>query len=117
MRILLADDQEDVRSGLRILLEQETEWEIVGEAEGVKELLLLTQKQRPDLVLLDWELSCSRVSDVIPLLRALNPQLHIIALSGRPEARAYAMAAGVDGFVSKGDHPETLLDTIRRIGS
>lgn len=112
MRILLADDQREVRSGLKILLEQEPDLDIAGEAEGISELLLQTQRTQPDIVLVDWELSNFRIADVVPVLRALRSGLKIIALSGRPESCCSAMAAGVDGFVSKGDQPEKLIETI-----
>jgi DNA-binding NarL/FixJ family response regulator len=115
MRILLADDQKDVRLGLRVLLEQESDINIIGEAAGVSELMIEMQKGQPDIVLLDWELSSLRVADLVPVLRTLCPGLRIIALSERPESRSSALSAGVDAFVSKGDQPERLLETISNI--
>lgn len=115
MRILLADDQIDVRSGLKLLLEHQPEMEIVGEAGGISELLVQTQNIRPDLVLLDWELSNLRIGDILPVLRTLSPGLRIVAMSGRPESRKSAITAGVDGFVSKYDQPDKLLETINEI--
>ena len=117
MRILLADDQKDVRSGLKILIEQETEYNVVGEATELCDLLMQAQRIQPDMVLLDWELSNLRVADLIPVLRVLCPGLKIVALSVRPEARKSAIDAGVDAFVSKGDQPEKLLEAIDSIGS
>ena len=56
MRVLLADDQMKVRSALRLLLEQEPGLSVVGEAAEAKDLLAQVGTERPDLVLLDWEL-------------------------------------------------------------
>lgn len=114
MRVILADDQIEVRLALKILLEQESGLDIVGEADELGSLLIKTEECRPDLMLIDWELSNLRVSDIIPVLRYLQPKLRIIALSGRPEASSAATAAGVDAFVSKGENPDKLLEAIYR---
>ena len=117
MRILLADDQSEVRLALKILLGQESGLEIVEEAEELGSLIIKAKESKPDLILLDWELSNLRVSDLIPVFRCLFPDLVIIAMSGRPEASKSAISAGVDAFVSKGENSEKLLETISRFKS
>ena len=112
MKIVLADDQADVRSALRIVIEQETEFDVVGEAEEPGKLLAQVQKEKPEMVLLDWELSPSGMADLIAVLKRLCPGVKIVALSGRPEARRAAMMAEADAFVSKGDPPERLLEVL-----
>ena len=112
MRVLLADDQSKVRSALRLLLEQEPELSVVGEAAEVEDLLAQVEATQPDLVLLDWELPGLRADDRLSALRTLCPRLKVIALSGRPEARRAALSAGADAFVSKGDPPEQLLAAV-----
>jgi DNA-binding NarL/FixJ family response regulator len=123
MRILLADDQSDIRSAIRLLLEQDdSDWQIIKEVENFKQLLREVELIRPDLILLDWELQgfapSSRVftkkplPDIIGKLKSLHPGLKIIVLSGRIEAHAEALAAGADAFVSKGDPPERLLEKL-----
>jgi DNA-binding NarL/FixJ family response regulator len=109
MRVLLADDQTKVRSALRLLLEQEPGLSVVGEAAEAEDLLAQVEVTQPDLVLLDWELPGLRTDDRLSALRALCPQLKVIALSGQPEARRAALSAGADAFVSKGEPPERLL--------
>jgi DNA-binding NarL/FixJ family response regulator len=113
MRILLADDQPGVCSALRLLLEQEPGLRVVGEAAEAEELLAQMQAACPDLVLLDWELPGLDAASLPSALRLRYPQLRVIALSGRPEARQAALQAGADAFVSKGDPPERLLATLR----
>lgn len=115
MRVLLADDQKNIRLGLRILLENEKETCIVGEAENINELLFHTQNLQPDILLLDWELCNLRIAGIIPMLRFLCPKLSIIALSVRNESRIESLTAGVDSFVSKGEQPEKLLEAINEI--
>jgi DNA-binding NarL/FixJ family response regulator len=111
MRILLADDQAKVRSALRLLLEQEEDIEVLGEAVDATGLLDWVKVASPDLLLLDWELP-GLGPGLLAALRELCPSLDVIALSGRPESRQAALSAGADAFVSKGDPPEKLLAAI-----
>ncbi len=115
MKILLADDEGKVRSAIRLLLEQEADYQVVGELDCLDGLLSQVQEIQPDLLLLDWEISMhgSQV-DLLNDLHNCYPKLRIIALSGRPESRLQAFASGVDGFVSKGDPPERLLEMVHR---
>jgi DNA-binding NarL/FixJ family response regulator len=112
MHVLLADDQAEVRSALRFLLEQEPGMSVVGEAADAAALLDVVQAVQPDLVLLDWELLGLQAPDLLPALRCRCRRLILIALSGRPEACQEALNAGVDAFVSKGEPPEHLLATL-----
>ena len=112
MRVLLADDQSKVRAALRLLLEEELGLSVISEAAEAEDLLAQVQAMQPDLMLLDWELPGLRTDDHLPALRRLCPCLKIIVLSGQPEARRAALAAGTDAFVSKGDPPERLLAAV-----
>ena len=112
MRILLADGQEKVRFALRVLLERQPGYEVVGEAVSAEDLLIKVAVTCPDLVLLGWELSSSAEIDLLSALRRVCPRMPVIALSGRHEARRAALAAGADAFVSKTDPPERLLAII-----
>lgn len=119
MRVLLADDQPTLRSAVRFLLEQEPDVTIVAEATDVATLRGHTAELHPDLLLLDWELpglnTTGSERHVINSLYASCPNLHIIVLSGRPEAGRHALAAGASDFVSKADPPERLLAALRRV--
>jgi DNA-binding NarL/FixJ family response regulator len=136
MQILLADNQPKVRLGLRVLLERQPGFKVVGEASNAEELLARMEADRPDLVLLGWELpglagvdpSASRRGEsgactepsrsepsgqgLLSALRRVSPNLCVIALSVRSEARRAALAAGADAFVYKCDSPERLLAAI-----
>ena len=112
MRILLADGQAKVRFALRVLLGRQTGLEVVGEAADARELMALASRVHPDLVLLAWDLPDLRGVGSLPALRARVAKAAIIVLSGQPEAQTGALAEGADGFVSKGDPPEVLLEAI-----
>ena len=124
MQVLLADDQIEVRSALRLLLDQETGITIVGEAINAEELFAKVESFLPDLVLLDWELPgfCSKTASHsceaqfrLLDLRECFPELKIVALSGRIEARWEVSPVQVDIFVSKSDPPEVLLESIHKL--
>jgi DNA-binding NarL/FixJ family response regulator len=112
MRILLADDEANVRYGLRVLLEERPGFEIVGEAADAGALLAQVEAACPDLLLLNWGLPGRLGADLLPTLRRLCGGLYVIVLSGRPEARQAALDAGADAFVSKVEPPERLLAAI-----
>ena len=115
MRVLLADDQDWLRSAVRLLLEQEPDIEVVGEAAEATVLLSIVDAVSPDLLLLDWELPGARGVDSERLLRSLHsccPHIAVIVLSGRPEAATSALQAGADYFVSKAEPPESLLSAV-----
>lgn len=115
MKILVADDQADVRNALRILLEQVEGGFLINEAKDIDSLYSQLEETRPDLLLLDWELSGRDMADAVSRIRKLVPGISIIALSVRPEAENTAKSAGVDAFVSKGDNSDRLLSVIYSI--
>ncbi|MGD2156482.1 MAG: response regulator transcription factor [Anaerolineales bacterium] len=115
MRIFLADDQSRVRYGLRILLEQQRGWRVIGEAWEAQDLLCQVEQRCPDVVLLDWGLPGLAGTDLIPTLRGICPELYVIVFSGRLEVREAALKSGCDVFVSKTDPPERLLKAIKSI--
>jgi DNA-binding NarL/FixJ family response regulator len=114
MRVLLADDQTNVRSALRLLLEQEAGLIISDEVSDFKELMASVMTRCPELVLLDWELPGGKNEKVIAALKAKCPELIIIALSSQPEAQREALDSGADAFVSKGSSPQQVIEVLRK---
>lgn len=112
MRILVADDEERVRSAIILLLQQHLVSADFYEASTIAETQNYAQNYTFDIILLDWELSKNKGDLLVNHLHTLQPYAIIIALSGRPEMREIALYAGADVFVSKGDPPEYLLAAI-----
>ncbi len=121
MRVILADHRREIRSALRLLLEQQTDaWDILGEAADLYELAACLKKACPDVLLLDWELPglCAdrwnpnpdRPAGMLIRLREICPQMRIVALSSQPEECTLALRAGADEIVCKTDPPEQLLE-------
>ena len=114
MRVLLADDQQKVRYALHVLLNSKPGLVVVSEATDAEELFYRLKDATPDLVILDWLLPGLAEAGSIQSLRDNNPDLFVIALSGRPELGQAALDAGADDFVSKIDPPERLLAVVAR---
>lgn len=108
-RVLLADDLAAVRSALALLLEQEIDLRVAGQASDAASLLQAVADEPPDVVLLDWELPGMPADQLVRELRRSHPPICIIALSSRLEAETAAMHAGVDAFINKGHPPENVL--------
>jgi DNA-binding NarL/FixJ family response regulator len=113
MNILLADDQPRVRFALRILLEQQPNWKVVGEAATATELLDLVAPAHPDLVLLDGDLPGLDSPAHLRVIRALCPGVCIIALSESLPNATNGRAARADAYASKAHSPDHLLEVIR----
>jgi DNA-binding NarL/FixJ family response regulator len=115
LKVVVADDQRNVRSGLTLLLDQEPDVVVVGEAADAPGLLLVLASTAADLLLLDWELPGLLPRQLLHLLRHERPALQIIAMSSRPEARRAALQAGVADFISKGGQPECVIKALRHL--
>ena len=110
-RILLADDNQALRSALALLLETRLGVTIVGEACTMESLLAQAAITQPDIVLLDWELPGKPEADRIVVVRSVAPSARLIVVSARPESAAQAV--GADAFVNKTDLPEHILDIFK----
>ncbi len=113
--IFLAESERHVRDALRLLLEQQTELTITGEARSAESLLAQVCQHPPDLILLDWNLPGLHPQRLIPTLRECCPSAQLIALSVKPEDETGAKAYGVDGFISKQLQAEELLACLQTI--
>ena len=121
MHTVLVDDEPCVRSALKLLLEDHLGFSVVGELTEAASLPSLPdctgRLGTPDLVVMDWELPGLDHAACVAQLRAAGRQLKVVALSGQPDARAAALAAGADAFLYRGDPPDQLVETLRALGS
>jgi DNA-binding NarL/FixJ family response regulator len=117
MRVLLAVEQEGLRSALRLVLEEEAGMELVGAVSDAPALQDACHELAPDVLLVDWDLPGlqrdQRGGRSLSRLYAAAPTVQVIVLGGRPDLRAAAMAAGAHRFVSKADPPEKLIAALR----
>jgi len=114
--ILIADDHELVRRGLRSLLKDALPDLAVGEALDAVQTLAAAAKQRWDLVLLDINMPGRNGLDVLQDLKRLYPKLPVVVLSAFPE-KDYAVRAfklGASAYVSKQSAADELLAAVRK---
>ena len=115
IRLLLVDDHAVVRSGLRMLIEQEADMEILAEAGTAREALDLVDKLRPDLVLMDIGLPDATGIEVTAQVKQRWPQVAVVALTIHEDEEYFfrMLNAGASGYVPKRAAPEELLTAIR----
>ncbi len=114
-RLLLVDDHRVVRSGLRLLLDNEVDLTIVGETGTGQEALQLVEQLQPDLVLMDIGLPDLSGIDVTYQIKQRWPDVAIVALTIHEDEEYFfkMLQAGVNGYVTKRAAPEELLTAVR----
>ncbi len=112
-QILLADDNHDLCSALRLVLETRMDLELITEARDMEHVLAQVEDARPDCIILDWELPGRPMRERIRVLRTLVPDMNIIVTSARPEAREEALSEGADAFADKSESPVHILEVMR----
>ena len=114
MRIILADHNRKAMWALRMLLDEEPGMEVVGEAQNAEKLQMVAEKSHADLMLVDRRLPGSEMEALISRLHALEPRPTVVVMGSDFEDGKFVLRAGADAFVSKGDQPEWLLETLCR---
>jgi len=117
VRLLIADDHEIVRKGLRALLETRAEVEVVGEAANGREALSKAAQYRPDLILLDLVMPGKDGLEVIKEIKNNFPSVKILVLTSynEEEKLAQALKEGALGYLLKDSSPEELLEAIKEV--
>ena len=113
LRILLADDNPEIRSALRLLLETRLDLEVITEARDMEHVLAQVEDAHPDLIILDWELPGRPTRERVSVLRALVPGLKIFIINTQPEIQQQVLAEGADAFICKTDPPDKLLKALQ----
>jgi len=120
IRVLIVDDHAILRAGVREMLADEEDLQVVGEAGSAEETLqLLNNGTEVDVVILDVTLPGQSGIELLKTLRRDRPDLQILVLSMHPE-RSFAvrlMRAGANGYVPKMIVPEELVRAVRAVGS
>jgi DNA-binding NarL/FixJ family response regulator len=117
IRVLIADDQPLVRSGIRMILESEPGFEIVGEANDGAEAIDQTRTLRPDVVVLDVRMpNVDGIEAARRLLAGPSPPAVLVLTTFDLDEYVYeALKAGASGFVLKNVPPERLVEAVRTV--
>jgi two-component system response regulator NreC len=116
IRIVLADDHAVVRSGLKLLLESESDFEVVAEAGDIESAKRYVRGHKPMVLVLDLNMPGGSSLEAIPKIKEHNPDTHIVMLTMQqePAFARYALSAGAIGYVLKEAADDELVEAVRR---
>jgi DNA-binding NarL/FixJ family response regulator len=112
LRILVTDDRQATRQGLRALLSLLPEVETIAEAADGQQSVDFVAEYRPDVVLMDMQMPVMDGVEATRRIKEQWPAVRVIALTIHPQYRAKALAAGADIFLLKDSDPEALVGAI-----
>lgn len=117
IRVLLVDDHQVVRRGLRTFLEIQDDIEVVGEAADGAEGVARTEELRPDVVLMDIKMPGTDGIEALRRLRELENPAKVLIVTSFTEQRTVvpALRAGASGYVYKDVDPDALAGAIRSV--
>jgi len=118
LRILLVDDHEVVRVGVRALIERQPGMEVVGEASTVGDAVSQAEQLAPDVVVLDIRLPGGNGLQACQQIKAQRPETRVIILTSYPDEQILfdAIASGADGYVLKRVGSDDLIRALERVG-
>lgn len=119
IRVVLADDHVFVRDGIKSLLENEANIEVVGEATDGLEALAILETVQPDLLILDIRMPNLTGIEVVEKLRSQNNLIKVVMLSMH-ESEEYVLKsikAGADGYLLKGSSKEEFLKAVQTVAN
>ena len=116
IRVVIADDHAVVRRGLRQLLEDEGDFEVVAEAGDIESARRYVRGHHPDVLVLDLNMPEGSSLDAVPDIRAEAPDTRIVVLTmqNEPAYARQALTAGVLGYVLKDAADAELVEAVRR---
>ncbi|HMT04416.1 MAG TPA: response regulator transcription factor [Solirubrobacterales bacterium] len=119
IRVVLADDEALIRSGLRMILEAEPDIRVIGEAEDGGEALDLAVETDPDLVVMDLRMPEMDGIEATKLIRRRMPSVRVLVVTtfDLDEYVLAALRGGADGFLLKDAAPEALVDAVRTVAA
>jgi two-component system, NarL family, response regulator NreC len=115
IRVLVADDHEVIRRGLRLLIRHERDLQCVGLACDGVEAVMMAQATVPDVVVMDLSMPGLDGLAAARELKLSHPHIKVLALTFRTDMawRTYAVHAGVVGYLSKQTHARDIAEAIR----
>lgn len=119
LKILLAEDHQTVREGIKLLVNSQPDMEVIGEAGDGEIAVEMAKTLQPDVIIMD--ISMPRLNGLMATkrLRAANSQVKILTLSRHTDDGylQQLLAAGVNGYVLKQSAPTHLINAIREVAS
>ena len=119
LRILIADDHDVVRSGLRSVLEARNDWTVVGEARDGKEAIQLANQLKPDIVVVDYSLPVINGVEAVRQIKTRHPEVEILMFTMHDDETlvAQALQAGARAYLLKTDVQPHLIAAIEALAA
>jgi DNA-binding NarL/FixJ family response regulator len=114
MKIMLADHHPQALWALKTMLQEKSQFEVIGDAVDAYKLLNLVIENPPDLVLMDSELPGMSNANLIIELRKVAPKLIVVMMGGINANGTMLIKAGADAFVSKSEPPNRMLEILKK---
>ncbi|MEK4240237.1 hybrid sensor histidine kinase/response regulator transcription factor [Paenibacillus sp. FSL H7-0714] len=117
VRLLLVDDQPYIRDSLRIILEQEPDFEIIGLAENGEQAVSFCEQDQPHVVLMDLNMPDMDGAEATKLIKQKWPGVRVLILTTfqEPDLAVEALQNGADGYLLKSTEPQELFEGIRLV--
>ncbi|MFM1653888.1 response regulator [Brevibacillus sp. B_LB10_24] len=117
VRLLLADDHQIVREGMKMIVEGSSRFTVVGEASNGDELLSQAWKEKPDIILSDLKMPGPSIIDSCEQLKERLPDVKIVILTAFDESedKFRALESGIDGYIMKDTLPEQILGAMEMV--
>ena len=117
LRILIADDHEVVREGVRALIEHEPDWEVCGAAANGREAVALATELKPDVVIVDMTMPELDGLQVVRQIKRALPQTEMLVFSAHESESVIAevFAAGAKSYIRKADAGRHLISALRSL--
>ena len=114
LRILVADDHELMRKGLRTLLESQPGWSVCGEANNGRDAVRLAAEVRPDVVILDIAMPELNGVEVTREIKNIDPEIEVLVFTMHDSEHLIraALRVGARGYVLKTDNEQHLIDAV-----
>jgi DNA-binding NarL/FixJ family response regulator len=117
LRILIADDHDLVRKGIRSLLEAQKGWEVVGEARDGRDAVEKAGKLKPDVIILDHGMPRLNGLEAVRRIMKVHPQAKvlIVTMHDSDELIREVLDAGARGYVTKSDTGQDLVEAVEAL--
>ena len=119
IKVLLADDHSIVRAGLRRIIEEAGDIEVVAEADDGREAIRMVREHCPDVAVVDISMPGLDGLEVVSQLQSIEPKIPILILTMHEEGQyvVRAIEAGAMGYITKQSAPEQLVNAIRKVNA
>jgi len=117
IKILIADDHDLIRQGLKSILNFEEDFVVAGEASNGEEAILLITQYKPDILLMDINMPIMSGIEVLKKIKSMDLDVKVLLLTVESDKKTIldAIEIGADGYILKGSSTQELVDGIRRV--